>query len=98
MCLMVESLPFRFWDFVPTSEPDDGSCLVHDKAANGEGSIHPRSDGRWTATFRDAFGRTRTVSARTRALVLAKRAAALEDVRFQAPTRFDRSTGRRPAS
>ncbi len=40
----------------------------------------------------DAAGRTRTVSARTRELVLAKRAAALEDVRDQAPTRFDRST------
>jgi integrase len=74
------------------SKADDGSWLVHGKAANGEGSIYPRTDGRWTATFRDATGQTRTVSARTRELVLAKRAAALEDVRNQAPTRFDRST------
>jgi integrase len=74
------------------SKTDEGSWLVHGKAANGEGSIYPRADGRWTATFHDAAGRTRTVSARTRELVLAKRAAALEDVRNQAPTRFDRST------
>jgi len=71
---------------------DGGSWVVHGRAANGEGSIYPRSDGRWTATFRDATGRTRTVSARTGELVLSKRAAALADARNQAPTRFDRST------
>jgi hypothetical protein len=38
------------------------------------------------------LGANANVSARTRELVLAKRAEALEDVRNQAPTRFDRST------
>jgi integrase len=64
---------------------------VHGKAANGEGSLYPRSDGRWTATFRDANGKLRTVSAKTREAVLNKRAAALEEIGNLAPSRFDRS-------
>lgn len=69
----------------------DGSFSVHGKAANGEGSLYPRRDGRWTATFRDGSGKLRTVSAKTREAVLAKRAAALDEVVNQTPSRFDRS-------
>jgi len=68
-----------------------GSVRVHGKAGNGEGSVYPVAEGRWRATYRDASGKLRVVSGKTREQVIARRAEAMGSTENIAPSRFDRS-------
>ncbi len=59
----------------------DGGIHVRGKASNGEGSVYFAKDGRWHATYRvPGEGRPRTVSARTRELVIVARQRKLAEL------------------
>jgi integrase len=73
----------------------DGSLTVRGKAANGEGSVYRDAEGLWRATYRDGAGKRRTVTARTRELVLARRAERLAEVEAGRPA-HERFTGATP--
>jgi integrase len=58
-------------------ETSDGSVVVSGKAANGEGSVYFRAErGIWTATYK-LGGKRKVVEAKTRDLVIKRRALAI---------------------
>ncbi|MGH9187778.1 MAG: tyrosine-type recombinase/integrase [Acidimicrobiales bacterium] len=73
----------------------DGRITVRGKAANGEGSVYYAGDGRWRATYWIVGeNRPRTVSAKTREKVIARRAERLAEIAAttRLPARFNRAT------
>ncbi len=72
----------------------DGAVSVRGKAANGEGSVYfDASKGRWRATFRvDGEPHRRRVSGRSRAEVIARRAAAMAAAEAERRSTFSART------